>query len=114
MFQVVGGSLATSAIFTIDLMLLKPYFHGTTRRIGAPSCGGSVWPYNPVARIVSGCIASSSLSPSTYGQSSTLVFWLGILFGSKRVSKATYFALERGSTLFRTCDKGKPIQGITI
>jgi hypothetical protein len=24
-------------ILTIDLMLLKPYFHGTTRRTGAPS-----------------------------------------------------------------------------
>ena len=28
-------------IFTIDLMPLNPYFHGTTRRSGAPSCGGS-------------------------------------------------------------------------
>ena len=56
--------------------------HGTTNRIGAPSCGGRVSPYIPVARIVSGCIASSSLSPSTYGQSSTPVLWFGILAGS--------------------------------
>ena len=35
---------ATSVIFTIDLMPLKPYFHGVTSRTGAPSCGGSAWP----------------------------------------------------------------------
>ena len=33
-----------SRIFTIDLMLLKPYFHGTTRRSGAPFWLGSVAP----------------------------------------------------------------------
>ena len=30
MFHVVGGSDPTSLIFTIDLMLLYPYFHGIT------------------------------------------------------------------------------------
>ena len=44
MFQLVGGCFSTSLIFTIDLMLLKPYFHGTTRRIGAPFWFGSVLP----------------------------------------------------------------------
>ena len=34
--QVVAGCSATRRMRTIDLMLLKPYFHGTTRRSGAP------------------------------------------------------------------------------
>ena len=51
-------------------MLLKPYFHGTTSRIGAPFWFISVLPYRPTARIVSGCIASSIRSPSMYGHSS--------------------------------------------
>ena len=61
----VRGCLSTKRIRTIDLMLLKPYFHGTTRRSGAPFWFVSVLPYKPTARIVSGCIASSSRSPST-------------------------------------------------
>src|SRR2546423_13166847 len=114
MFQVVGGCSATKLIFTMDLMLLKPYFQGTTNRIGAPSCGGRVCPYKPVARIVSGCIASSSRNPSTYGQSRTPVFWLGMRFGAYNVWKATYFACDVGSTLSSNFDSGKPIHGITI
>src|SRR4051812_41704880 len=47
--HVVGGSRSTSVIFTTDLMLLNPYFHGTTKRTGAPFCGGSCSPYKPVA-----------------------------------------------------------------
>src|SRR5215472_14965833 len=47
MFHVVGGCFSTNLIFTIDLMLLKPYFHGTTNRTGAPSCFGSASPYMP-------------------------------------------------------------------
>ena len=30
-------------------MPLKPYFHGTTSRMGAPSCGGNARPYSPLA-----------------------------------------------------------------
>ena len=65
MFQVVGGMPPASLILTIDLMLLKPYFHGTTSRTGAPSCGGSVSPYMPTHSSASGCMASSSRRPST-------------------------------------------------
>ena len=65
MFQVVGGWWSVSVIFTTDLMLLNPYFHGTTNRIGAPFWLGRVFPYNPVASKVSGCIASSRRKPST-------------------------------------------------
>ena len=54
-------------ILTIDLMLLKPYLHGTTSLSGAPFWLGSSAPYNPTAISVSGCIASSMRNPSTYG-----------------------------------------------
>ena len=55
---------AVSVILTIDFTPLKPYFHGTTSRTGAPSWGGRSRPYRPVVRSVSGCIASSMRRPS--------------------------------------------------
>ena len=58
-FHVVGGCFSTNRIFTMDLMLLKPYFHGTTRRSGAPFWLGSTSPYSPTHKIASGCMASS-------------------------------------------------------
>ena len=63
-FQLVNGIFSTKVIATIDLMLLKPYFHGTTSRSGAPFCCGSGLPYRPVASRVSGCMASSMRRPS--------------------------------------------------
>ncbi len=36
LFHVRRRLASTKRIFTIDLMPLKPYFHGTTRRSGAP------------------------------------------------------------------------------
>ena len=36
MFQVVSGRLSVRLIRTTDLIDLKPYFQGTTSRIGAP------------------------------------------------------------------------------
>ena len=36
-FQVLGGCVAVSVTFTIDLIPLNPYFHGTISRTGAPS-----------------------------------------------------------------------------
>ena len=62
--QAVSGMRSTNLISTIDLMLLKPYFHGTTSRSGAPFCCGSGLPYSPVASRVSGCMASSMRRPS--------------------------------------------------
>ena len=47
MFQAVLGCLSTRRMRTTDLMLLKPYFQGTTRRIGAPFWFSSVLPYRP-------------------------------------------------------------------
>ena len=105
---------ATSFIFTIDLMLLKPYFHGTTSRSGAPFWLGMTRPYMPTARIASGCIASSRRRPSRYGQSSTLRFWPGICCSSTSVSNATYFASEVGAKRFSTSASGIPTHGITI
>ncbi len=43
-FQVVGGISSTSRMETMLLMLLKPYFQGTTSRIGAPFWAGSALP----------------------------------------------------------------------
>ena len=111
----VGGSSATKVIRTIDLMLLKPYFHGTTSRIGAPFWLGRSCPYSPVARRVSGCMASSMRSPSRYGQPILgLQRRSGIWSGSHSVSKATYLASPAGSARRITSASGKPRQGTTI
>ena len=82
MFQAVRGWTEVKPIFTIDLMLLKPYFHGTMSRSGAPSWLGSTRPYRPTTISASGCIASSMRSPSTYGQLSTGSRCPGICRGS--------------------------------
>jgi hypothetical protein len=50
---------------TIDFTDLKPYFHGTARRSGAPFCFGAGLPYMPVTRKVSSFLASAIVSPST-------------------------------------------------
>src|SRR5215470_7382958 len=114
MFQVVGGCCSTSLIRTIDLRPLNPYFHGTTSFSGAPFCGGRVSPYAPVAKIVSGCKASSSRSPSTYGQSRTSDLMFGICFGSASDSNATYLACESGCTWSNSFDSGNPTHGTII
>ena len=77
-------------------MLLKPNFHGTCSRIGAPSCFGITSPYNPTPRMVSGCIASSIRSPSTYGHGSMRVLCPGICAGLNAVTNSTYFACDVG------------------
>ena len=43
-FQKVRGLRLVNSMLTIDLILLKPYFHGTIRRMGAPCCLGRTWP----------------------------------------------------------------------
>ena len=62
----------------------------------------------------SGCIASSSRRPSTYGQSSTRRFWPGMRWGSNSVVKARYFARAVGSTRASRSRSGKPTHGITM
>ena len=113
-FHAVGGRFSTKSIATIDLMLLKPYFHGTTNRSGAPFCCGSGLPYRPVARIVSGCMASSMRSPSRYGQLIDRYAIPGICRGSAKVVKATYLAFEVGWKRLSTSASGTPSHGITI
>src|SRR6266403_1423665 len=73
----------------------------------------------PTVSSVSGCIASSSRRPSTYGQSSDEKpknpgFWAGNWFGSSRVVNSTNFACPVGSTRLSKDASGKPIHGITI
>ena len=112
--QAVSGMRSTKVIAMIDLMLLKPYFHGTTSRSGAPFCCGRDLPYRPVARNVSGCMASSMRRPSRYGQSNTGERTPGICRGSARLVKVTYFAFEVGWKRFSTSASGTPNHGITI
>ncbi len=88
-----GGCLSTKRIFTIDLALLKPYFHGTTMRTGAPFS-----PYRPKVSSASGCMASSMRRPSLYGQSSTPLLTPGICFLSASVMNWMYLAPGCGST----------------
>ncbi len=104
MFHVVGGSFSTNLIFTIDLMPLNPYFHGVTRRSGAPFWLGNGFPYKPVARSVSGFIASSMRNPSTYGQVRYGLRWPTISSGRNSVSNATNFAFDVGSSLLMNSD----------
>ena len=65
--QNVRGHVASNRKRTIDLMDLKPYFHGTASRSGAPFCFGSGLPYIPIARKANSFVASSIVSPSLYG-----------------------------------------------
>ena len=101
-------------ILTIDLTPLKPYFQGTTSRSGAPFWFGSILPYRPTAISVSGCIASSRRSPSTYGHFSTGTRWPGICFGSSSVVNSTNLALPVGSRRLIRSPSGKPSHGMTI
>ena len=48
----------------MDLMDLNPYFHGTTRRIGAPFGLGMGWPYKPVAK--NGQIVHGFIEPQAF------------------------------------------------
>ncbi|MOA42059.1 hypothetical protein D3C78_1640810 [compost metagenome] len=65
MIQDDTGSFSTSRILTSDLADLKPYFHGTARRNGAPFWLGRTLPYTPNTSIASGFMASSIRKPST-------------------------------------------------
>ncbi|MOA21783.1 hypothetical protein D3C78_1422920 [compost metagenome] len=114
--QVVFGCSLTKLIRTMDFTLLKPYFHGTTNRSGAPFWFGNSRPYIPTARMANGFMASSNRKPSTYGQSikAKPERCPGMTLGSCRVSKRMYLALDVGSTCFSNAEMGKPIHGMTI
>ena len=109
----VVGCFSTKRIRTSDLALLKPYFHGTTTRTGAPFCAGSTSPYIPNVSSVSGCMASSIRRPSVYGQSITGAPSPGICFRSASVTNSTNLALPVGSTRLISSDSGKPTHGTT-
>src|SRR5947209_4976923 len=61
-FQNVAGWSAVNSMRAIDLALLKPYFHGTTNRTGAPCCFRRGWPCIPVARKVNSLVASARVA----------------------------------------------------
>src|SRR5262249_24336229 len=63
--QNVFGRLSVKVKRTIDLIDLKPYFHGTARRNGAPICFATGLPYAPVTRNANSLVASATVSPST-------------------------------------------------
>ena len=63
-FQNVSGWWSVKVIRTIDLIDLKPYFHGTTRRNGAPFCFSSGLPNSPVAIYAMSLVASAMVRPS--------------------------------------------------
>ena len=66
-------------ILTIDLMPLKPYFHGTTSRSGAPFWFGSTLPYRPDGHERQRVHRLVHAQPSTYGQSSDRALLAGHL-----------------------------------
>src|SRR3990167_5701210 len=98
------------------LILLNPYFHGTTKRIGAPFWGKSSLPYNPTAKIVRGFIASSIRNPSRYGNGilPKLLDCCGNWSGSNSVSNSTYLLLEVKPACFSSEARLNPTHGTTI
>src|SRR5215216_2900250 len=113
-FQNVAGCWEVSSIRTMDLALLKPYFHGTTIRTGAPCCFSSGWPYIPVARNASSLVASASVRPSVYGHGSDRFDWRPASAGRWKVTKRTYRAEGSGSAARSRAARGNPVQGTTI
>src|SRR6202022_2913508 len=58
------GRFSVNENRTIDLTDLNPYFQGSTKRNGAPSCLGTSFPYIPVTRKASSLPASAMVTPS--------------------------------------------------
>ncbi len=98
----------------MDLMLLKPYFHGTASLSGAPFWLGNGLPYSPVTRMARGCKASSKRNPSTYGQGNTPERCPGICCTSYNVVNSTYRANDVGSAWFSRALSSNPFHGITM
>ena len=96
-------------------MLLKPYFHGTTRRSGAPFCLRQHFPVHAHAKQRQRMHRFVQAQTFDIGK---LEFAhaapLSICFGSYRLWKATYFAFEVDSTCLIRALSGKPIHGTTI
>src|SRR5215472_1835866 len=63
--QKVFGRWSVKVKRVIDLIDLKPYFHGTARRSGAPCDFATGLPYAPVTMKASSLVASGMVSPST-------------------------------------------------
>jgi hypothetical protein len=98
---------------TIDLMLLKPYFHGTTRRSGAPFWFGSTFAVQAdrqdrerVHRLVD----AQPLDVGPVEHRAAARHLLGIA----AASEGDVLRREVGSKRFSRSPSGKPTHGITI
>src|SRR5678816_4492734 len=111
--QKVFGRWSVKLKRTIDLTDLKPYFHGTARRSGAPICFSAGLPYMPVTRKVSSLLASSTVSPSVYGHGYQTWRKPGASL-SWNVCITTYFADAVGFANSMSLLIGKPVHGIVI
>src|SRR6516165_3948530 len=108
------GRLSVNEKRTIDLTDLNPYFHGSARRNGAPSCLGTGLPYIPVTKKASSLPASAIVTPSIYGQGYQTCFWPDAVLGSRNVSICTYFAEPNGFAKSTKAAIGKPVHGTAI
>src|SRR3954453_4021263 len=109
--QKVFGRWSVKLKRTIDLIDLKPYFHGTARRSGAPICFKAGLPYMPVTRNASSLLASAIVSPSVYGHGYTTLRKPGAVL-SWNVCIWMYFAEDNGLASSTSLARGKPVQGI--
>src|SRR5207253_25594 len=98
----------------MDLIDLKPYFHGTARRSGAPCCFGIGLPYAPIARNASSLVASVIVSPSVYGQGYQVWRWPDATDESRKVCMTRYFADDSGFASSTSLASGNPDQGIAM
>src|SRR4029077_2432283 len=105
------GRFSTNEKRTIDLTDLNPYFHGNTKRSGAPSCLGTGLPYMPVTRKASSFPASAIATLSIWGHGYQTCFCPGAIFGSRNVSIRTYFAEPNGLAKSTKAAIGNPVHG---
>src|SRR3546814_17943850 len=106
--QAVSGIFSTNLISTIDLMPLKPYFHGTTRRSGAPFCCVRGLPYRPVASRASAFIPPSTPRPSVSGPLLDHFLTASISFGTASEVDFTSLVFYIGSHFFLTPPYSRP------
>ena len=110
-----SGCFSTNRIFTIDLMPLKPYFHGTTSRSGAPFCVEqrlAVQARGEHRQRMHRFVHPQRLHVRPVEHAA----WRmpGISCGRSTVVNSTNFAFDDGSKRLSRFASGKPSHGITI
>ena len=96
-------------------MLLKPYFHGTTRRIGAPFCGSSRLAVQAGGQDRQ--VVHRLVQPQTFDVrplDSSGLRWPGICCGSSSVLEAHVLGVAGRLHLLQQLASGKPCHGMTI